>query len=275
MKMSTDVPKTTYVIGHVDSFLAELQALLDWIAQDAISRSAKARVVFLGSVVGGIYTRAVVREVLQTLERFPGSILISGRNERNLLDFLEDNWTQQPILDWASHLGGNDILKSFGIYTETTKIADGRRTVIQQIPDLLELLKQAKEYEVEDGYCFVEGNAFPDAPLFQSEIKGISDEALSVWHRATGRTIVHVDGGATTHYTACEDHIGFGMSPNATGWVSALAIDDGKAARHVLARRQERDVPIQLEVLPFDRRLAEDPDRWLAVGRNYNWAGLR
>jgi hypothetical protein len=98
MKMSTDVPKTTYVIGHVDSFLAELQALIDWIAEDATSRSAKARVVFLGSVVGGIYTRAVVREVLQTLERFPGSILISDRKERNLLDFLEDNWTRQPVL---------------------------------------------------------------------------------------------------------------------------------------------------------------------------------
>jgi|AraplaMF_Col_mMF_1032025.scaffolds.fasta_scaffold04719_2 hypothetical protein len=130
-----------------------------------------------------------------------------------------------------SLLGGNDILKSFGIYTEVTKIADGRRTVIQQMPQLLELLRQAKEYEIDDGYTFVECNEFSDAPLFQSEIKGISDEALSVWHRATGRTIVHVDGGATTHYTACKDHIGFGISPNATEWVSALAIDDGKAAR--------------------------------------------
>lgn len=211
--MSNDAPKTTYVIGRVDSNLAELQALLDWIEQDATSRSAKARVVFLGSIVGGIYTRAVVREVLQTLERFPGSILISGRKERNLLDFLEDNWTRQPVLDWMSHLGGNDILKSFGICTETTKIADGRRTIIHQIPKLLELLRQAKEYEVEDG-----------------------------------------------------------ISPNATGWVSALAIDDGRAARFVLAHRQVRDMPIQLEVLPFDRRLAEDPDRWLAVGKDYNWA---
>jgi hypothetical protein len=139
--------------------------------------------------------------------------------------------TSPDILDWMSLLGGNDILKSFGIYTEVTKIADGRRTVIQQMPQLLELLRQAKEYEIDDGYTFVECNEFSDAPLFQSEIKGISDEALSVWHRATGRTIVHVDGGATTHYTACKDHIGFGISPNATEWVSALAIDDGKAAR--------------------------------------------
>jgi hypothetical protein len=171
-----------------------------------------------------------------------------------------------------SHLGGNDILKSFGICTETTKIADGRRTVIQQIPQLLELLKQAKDYDVEDGYCFVEGSEFSDAPLFQSEIKGISDEALSVWHRATGRTIVHVDGRATTHRTACKDHIGFGISPSATGWVSALAIDDGNASRYVLSHRQDRDIPIQLEVLRFDRGLAENTGSWLAVGKDYNWA---
>jgi|GEM_PF-4775919 hypothetical protein len=36
--MFTDAPKTTYVIGHVDSLLAELQALLDWIAQDTLDR---------------------------------------------------------------------------------------------------------------------------------------------------------------------------------------------------------------------------------------------
>lgn len=239
---------------------------MDWIARDASSRSATARVVFLGSIVGGEKTEAVVREVLQTMDAFPGSTLISGRNERKLLEFLEDTASRREVQDWMDDLGGWDVLKSFGIPPETRRYSESRFAILSRAPRVLDLLQSAKEYEVEDGFCFVEGYDIPDDPLFRSEPKDFTDEALSVWHRATGKTIVHVNGGATTHYTECQDHIGFGISPKATGWLSALTIDDGEAARYLLAHRQERAEPVRVEALPLDRTLGKDPELCVAIG---------
>ena len=264
--MQTEKNSTTYVIGRCDGLVPQLRELTKWLAKDASDRSAEARVVFLGGVVYGPRTKAVVDEVQRVLKVFPGSTIISGGRERGLLDFLEGGLNRAPTMWWMAHGGGRAVVDSFGVDATVRGSREIRRIVARKSPALLPMLRAGKVYEIDGDFCITQGWSFPPLPRVDEEeidLTGWNVDEINAWHKAMNKIVVYERAPTNDCYPEVGDtDITLGGFPDQTGRVHLLAIDNGEASRFVFASRADKYAAVSVAVRPaemFRRAPLEDP----------------
>lgn len=100
-----------YAVGDIHGCLAQLNALLDRIAQDRRSCRARVRYVFLGDFVDrGPDSRGVIERLLD-IGTHEDASFIRGNHDQTLLDFLDD---PKLYREWRDY-GGRETLASYGV----------------------------------------------------------------------------------------------------------------------------------------------------------------
>ncbi|NDV87228.1 serine/threonine protein phosphatase [Aurantimonas aggregata] len=158
--------RLTYAIGDVHGRSDLLSELIDFIRRDSADRGLQPRVVFLGDIVDrGPDSRGALDLVIESLDRWPGSIFLLGNHDRYFLDFLMG--PSQIFQKWLAQ-GGSQTLISYGA-TEGENVLDLQRRIRSDYPRHLETLCQAPFIHVEDGYVFVHAGVDPSKPVHQQD----------------------------------------------------------------------------------------------------------
>lgn len=250
--MATKSKTITYVIGDVHGMDDPFVGLLRAILKDAQARSATPRFVFLGNITGrGPNSERVVDAIIKLIDQYPGSTLLLGNQESIFLDMLLGELTEREFARWM-YSGGQKTLLSYGIEEISVDYEDIAQTIIANYPHHLQALLNAKSFEIEGEYCFVNAGLRPGTPIAKQDPKdlwSIRDAFLE--HEGMFEKIV-VHGHSQTWHLYPEVHdnrIAINTGAFNCGRLTALVIENGNASRFLLTKP---GYPNQLEQYELD-----------------------
>lgn len=147
-------------------------------------------------------------------------------------------------------------MESFGVDPKVRRSREIRRIVKRTSPTLLQMLRTAKEYEIDGDFCLTEGWSFPTPPKVDGEEIDTTfwnDNEITAWHKAVNKIVVHDRAPTNDCYPEVGDSdIALGGFPDQTGRVHLIAIDNGKVSRFAFASRLHRDAPVTVSLKPAE-----------------------
>lgn len=237
MEEKSELNPITYVISDVNGMGTLLVSLLRAIFKDAERQSGTPRVVFLGNLSDmGPETKLVFEEVAKALDAAPGSTLLTSRRDRTLLDFVEGDFSTHRFDFWM-HIGGDRTLASFGL-SRTMDFDTLRREILRQSPRITEVLRSAKDLDIEGDYCFVHGGINPNKPLAEQSADDVHGSRIDFIRsrKSFEKIVVHGHLPIDDFMPVVRDNrISINTAAYKSGRLTALVIENGKASRFWLA----------------------------------------
>ena len=125
-------------------------------------------VYFLGDIVDrGPDSCGALDLVIKTIADRPGSRLLLGNHDDWLMQFLNDDLSDDEIADWLEQ-GGAETLHSYGLRARAAP-DDARKAILAARPDHLQLLKTASILEQVGRFAFVHAGVDPSRPLSRQD----------------------------------------------------------------------------------------------------------
>lgn len=229
----------TYVVGDVNGMGTLLSSLIRAISKDAERAAGSPRIVFLGSLSDmGPETKLAIEEVAKALDAFPGSTLLTSRRDRTLLDFLVGEFTQHRFNFWMG-IGGDQTLASFGL-SRTDDFDKLRREILRKSPGIVDVLKNAKDMEIEGDYCFVHAGINPTKPLAEQTEDDVHGTRIDFERSRSPFEKIVVHGYLPTKDfmpVVRDNRISINTAAYETRRLTALVIEAGEARRFLFAQQ--------------------------------------
>ncbi len=200
--MKPGIPENTrvYAIGDIHGCLDLLEQLLEQIVRDETKRTRVKRklLVFLGDYIDrGPHSAQVIDHLLNRLPPGFKKIFLKGNHEVMLLDALEDQETELPILFWLRN-GGYETLASYRASDEKPDDRETPRELIQLFAARLPAEHLAFFNSLQNSfqcgdYFFVHAGIHPDRPLdkqLERDMMWIRDRFLFS-EKDFGKVIIH------------------------------------------------------------------------------------
>ncbi|HEY0303177.1 MAG TPA: metallophosphoesterase family protein [Rhizomicrobium sp.] len=216
-----------YAVGDIHGCLAELNALLAKIEDDAAGYAGKRQIVFLGDYVDrGPDSRGVIERILGLHDRSQARA-IRGNHDQFLLDFLDE-----PMLfrQWRDY-GGRETLVSYGVspplFDDEKAFAAARDAFRDALPPRHLAFLRGLDYAIEiGGFYFVHAGVRPGIALAQqarADLLSIRDDFL-LSDSDFGRVVVH--GHTPTEGPVRRaNRIGVDTGAYATGRLTAAVLE--------------------------------------------------
>lgn len=222
--------RLTYLVGDIHGCFAQLDNMLDQIAQHRNGRPAD--LVFLGDYVDRGPDSAGVLERLMELERSPDVTCLMGNHDVMMLGFLDEPTTKGT--SWMIN-GGQEALISFGLNpmvaapdaaSRQTQLAQGLRAAM---PDGLEDWIRTRPLWWQSGNVIAaHALTIPDAPMSEQS------DAVLLWARPKKDTPARYDGTWVVHgHTIVPEpritpgYIAIDTGVFRTGRLTAVVLGDG------------------------------------------------
>lgn len=165
----------------------------------AIERKARRerfqyRVVFLGNLIDlGPESRSVVDLALATTRQKPGSALILGRHEAQVLRILDEkDWKKRQSFaaPWFTTMGGEETLMSYGT-TRRIDLVDAIEEMVD--PRHIEFFRKAKHYVELEHHVIVHASLKPGVHLIDQDYEWLlKPQREFLDHRESfGKKVIH------------------------------------------------------------------------------------
>jgi serine/threonine protein phosphatase 1 len=246
---SVAAPLYTYAIGYVHGRADLLRELLFAIERKARRERLQYRVVFLGNLIDlGPASKEVVDLALATLRRHPGSALILGRHEAQVLRILDEkDWKkrQSMVVPWFTTMGGEETLMSYGT-TQRAGLVDAIDELID--PRHIEFFRKAKRYVELDHHVIVHASLKPGVHLIDQDYEWLlRPQREFLDHRDSfGKKVIH--GPPFGDRTGVENHsnrIAINDANYALGALSAVCVEPTGEVHSVRAIRSEKGITVE------------------------------
>lgn len=225
-----------YAIGDIHGCYAQFKALLAMVARDADSRAAGRRPILIlcGDYVDRGPKSAHVLEAIVWLRRHALHDIhaLMGNHESGLIDFID---RPDSGAGWLK-FGADQTLRSYGVTppAEPTpaELARARDDLLDRMPAAHLALLRELELAVEIGdYVFVHAGIRPRRPLAEQtrdDLLWIRREFLT-FADPHPKIVVHGHTWVDEHPQAASNRIGIDTGSYATGVLTALRLDGGRA----------------------------------------------
>ncbi|MBY5439098.1 serine/threonine protein phosphatase [Rhizobium leguminosarum] len=244
----------TYAIGYIHGRADLLRELLFAIERRARWEQFQYRVVFLGNLIDlGPASSEVVDLALAITRQHPGSALILGRHEAQVLRILDEkDWKkrQSMVVPWFTTMGGEETLMSYGT-TQRTDLVDAIGEVVD--PRHIEFFRKAKHYVELDHHVIVHASLKPGVHLIDQDYEWLlRPQREFLDHRESfGKKVIH--GQPFGDRTGVENHpnrIAINDANYALGALSAVCVEPTGEVHSIRAIRSGKGITVEGLPLP-------------------------
>jgi serine/threonine protein phosphatase 1 len=235
--------KMTFVIGDVLGMARHLEVLSNALIEYAARASAQPRMVFLGNLIGGgPQSNMVLEKCFAITKTLPGSLLVMGERDFLLLRLLEGKMTRSEFNSFAM-LGGPKILHSYGV-RDLDGLEARRSDILSRYPSHIELLRNAKKYDIEGDYCFTHCGIRLGVPLVNQTAKDMRSSNGDFLHHSQQHEKILVHGHVSREDCSpavFPNRISLNTNVDFSGNLTSLVIEDECATHFAIASSLDRE----------------------------------